>query len=61
MKTLDANLTLSAIRLTGDILAKRGVADPVRILIVGGAAGLLGGWLRPGRTTGDCDAMRIAP
>ena len=33
----------------------------VEILIVGGAAGVLIGVLRPGRTTADCDVMVYAP
>lgn len=33
----------------------------VEILIVGGAAGMITGALRPDRTTGDCDVMRYEP
>ncbi|TVQ53111.1 MAG: hypothetical protein EA377_08755 [Phycisphaerales bacterium] len=36
-------------------------APPVDLLIVGGAGGLLAGYLPPGRTTQDCDVMVWSP
>ncbi len=40
---------------------RRGAAPPVDLLIVGGAGGLLAGYLPPGRTTQDCDVMVWSP
>jgi hypothetical protein len=46
--------TLQAVARTGDILAQDGEADPIRIVIAGGVAGLLVGL---SRATLDCDVL----
>lgn len=53
---LDRKAALEALRATGQALADSGAA-PVRLAVVGGVAGLLGGLLGPPRTTLDCDVM----
>ena len=45
---------LQAVERTGDILAQDGEADPIRLVIAGGVAGLLVGL---SRATLDCDVL----
>jgi hypothetical protein len=45
----------------GSELESRGFHGPITICLAGGAAGLLGGWLRASRVTADCDVMRLDP
>ncbi len=40
-------------------MTRVGRVAPIRVLIAGGAAGMLGGLLKPDRTTGDCDVMGV--
>lgn len=51
----------TALRACAARLAGRSGGGSVRILVVGGTAGLLGGLLRGSRTTGDCDVMAVRP
>lgn len=48
---------LNAVQRTGDVLALREVAGPIRLVIAGGVAGLLTGSLHESRTTADCDVL----
>ena len=59
--TLESNQLVEALRAVGDALRRRGVSDPIRVLIAGGSAGLLSGLLDKGRVTGDCDVIGIEP
>src|SRR2546423_7400131 len=56
MTPIDGQLVYEALRRTGTVLAATG-ARPRRIVVIGGAAGLLAGLLNPSRTTGDCDVV----
>lgn len=56
-RTLDQHLALEAIRKTGVYLDGQGITNPIRIIIAGGVAGLLGQYLAQNRTTGDCDVL----
>lgn len=58
-KILDNQLVLKALAAVGRALARRKRAGPIRVLVAGGTAGILGGLLRPERTTGDCDVMGL--
>lgn len=51
----------AALRATGEALADGSIEKPVRILLVGGTAGMLGGLLKGSRTTGDVDVMETTP
>lgn len=61
MRPLDAKLVTAALAATGEALTLHAVPGPIRLVIIGGVAGLLAGLLRPSRTTGDCDVMAIHP
>lgn len=50
-----------ALGRTGERLGADGVAGPIRLYLLGGAAGLLSGWLRESRTTGDVDVITVDP
>jgi hypothetical protein len=58
-KILDSQLVLKALSAVGQALSRRGRVVPIRVLVAGGTAGILGGLLRPERTTGDCDVMEV--
>ena len=58
MHSLTAQDVQLALAQVGHRLSHRGIA--VQLVIAGGVAGLLGGMLRPGRTTGDCDVMLLS-
>lgn len=57
-----SNLTsagvLEALKRVGELLDWPG---QVEILLIGGAAGMVAGILKPDRTTGDCDVADFAP
>lgn len=55
---LTASSMLKALELVGEILDWPG---QVEILLIGGAAGMVTGLLKPERTTGDCDVADFAP
>jgi hypothetical protein len=59
MKFLDKAAALDALRQVGATLRDRAVKGPIRLVIAGSAAGILGGFLPPSRTTGDCDVLWI--
>ncbi len=61
MQRLDSQLALRALRAVGTELASSVPARPARVVIAGGVAGLLGGWLSGARTTGDCDVISARP
>lgn len=48
---------LNAVQRTGDVLAQREVAGPIRLVIAGVVAGLLSGSLRASRITADFDVL----
>lgn len=56
---LDQASVLSALRETGEALARYEFLGEARIILAGGAAGLLGGSLGGRRTTGDCDVLDL--
>lgn len=56
---LNQDRTLTALRLTGEALARHGFAGEARIVLAGGVAGLLSGLLGGHRTTGDCDVLDL--
>ena len=68
-RQLDTPMLSSALQRVGNFLANAAHANaepqptrqPIEILLVGGAAGLLTGLLPPSRTTLDCDVMVYAP
>ena len=55
---LDQERALVAVRLTGEVLERRAFGRPISIVLAGGVAGLLAGFLRH-RTTGDCDVLAV--
>lgn len=59
---LNRERILSALKRTGERLAETNPElDCVEILLIGGAAGILTGTLRPERTTQDCDVIEFVP
>jgi hypothetical protein len=61
---LDKPLLATALERVGASLAQTKLpttGQPIELLLVGGAAGLLTGLLPPSRTTLDCDVMVYAP
>ena len=62
MNTVDRQLALRALRLTGEELNRHRPDFPtVRIMLVGGVAGMVTGQLDPSRTTTDCDVVASEP
>lgn len=59
MNALDQPLAVRALRLVGESLAGSGVRAPIRLVVAGGAAGLLAKLLAPSRTTADCDVIWV--
>lgn len=59
-RILDNQLVLSALAAVGQRLARLGRGAPIRVLVAGGTAGILGGFLKPERTTGDCDVIGVS-
>jgi len=59
--TMDAFQLKRALRCTGAHLAKTGLTNTVRLYLIGGASGLLRGWLGPDRATVDIDVTTIVP
>lgn len=57
MVALSASITTNAFRAVGEHLRAAGRRTPIRLVICGGAAGLLAGLLRASRTTDDCDVL----
>jgi hypothetical protein len=57
-RNLTAATVLQALKMVDEHLEWPG---PVEILLVGGAAGMIAGILRPDRTTGDCDVADFHP
>jgi len=57
---MDKTVTIEALKRTGEKLAVQKIS-PMRVYLVGGAAGLLTGTLNPSRITSDCDAMEVDP
>jgi len=55
---LPITVLLRALQRTGELLDWPG---DVEILLIGGAAGLIAGWLPNSRTTIDCDVIRFHP
>lgn len=55
---MDAETLLRALRETAREL---GSAPRLTLVIMGGGAGMLGGWLRRGRVTSDCDVGIVDP
>lgn len=58
---MNADIVRAAFQATGAALRNRRVPGPIDVVVCGGVAGLLGGWLRAGRTTTDCDVVKFAP
>lgn len=54
---IDATVAIQAFERLGRELTNFGKAEPVSIAVIGGVAGLLGGWLAEDRVTVDCDVM----
>lgn len=42
------------------MLAKQEADEPLRLVLAGGAAGILGGMFNPARYTGDCDVILVS-
>lgn len=59
--TLNPPTLEGALRLTGERLAGHVAERKVRLYLVGGAAGLLSGWLSETRSTGDVDVTEVEP
>ena len=58
---MSSKIVVDALGRLSQLLARERSSGPIDLLIVGGAAGMLGGSLAPGRTTIDCDVMVIVP
>ncbi len=57
MNTLDQESAASALQEVGAALERDGSTGEVELVIAGGTAALLGGLLRSGRVTADCDVL----
>lgn len=50
-----------ALQHIGKHLQSASATQPIRMYLIGGAAGMLRGWLGPDRSTGDIDVTAIVP
>jgi len=61
MQNLGRELVLNALAATGSVLAEADQTEPVRVVLCGAAAGILGGDLGGQRQTLDCDVIESEP